>query len=174
MFNSKNDPTSIFTSRSFSDFRLCGVPWNQPFLSTRIPWNASFSGRWYTSSVGMMTFTTWWESHKIPWFQSPQNVESHKIPWFQSPPISFWWPKSQKLRDFADFPRAKTPLCSSAQLLHAFALPGPCASIGAELHRQTEGIHGDPLRLGLDGKDALGMVISPRSELWLYNAVVNI
>ena len=68
--------------------------------------------------------------------------------------------RNPNFRDFAHFPRAKTP---QAQLLHAFALPGACASIGAELHRQTEGIHGDPLRLDGTVEKMLGMVISP---LW--------
>ena len=34
-------------------------------------WLTYPSEKWWTSSVGIMTFPIWWESHKIPWFQSP-------------------------------------------------------------------------------------------------------
>ena len=180
MFNSKNEPTSIFTSHSFSDFRLCGVPWNQPFLSTITPWNASFSGWWYTypsekygsSSVGMMTFPIEWKNKShVP---VTTNQSSCK-----TPSVCILRSKTSIQRTSAgcsshhqsvfggrnpNFPRAKTP---QAQLLHAFALPGACASIGAELHRQTEGIHGNPLRLDRT-VEMLGMVISPLWTVVVY------
>ena len=33
------------------------------------------SEKWWSSSIGMTTFPIWWESHKIPWFQSPPTSD---------------------------------------------------------------------------------------------------
>ena len=150
MFNSKNEPTSIFTSHSFSDFRFCGVPWNQPFLSTITPWNASFSGWWYTypsekygsSSVGMMTFPIEWKNKS----HVPVTTNQFLVAEIPISPV----PKLHKL---------SSSMRSRCR--------GACASIGAELHRQTEGIHGNTLRLDRT-VEMLGMVISPLWTVVVY------
>ena len=39
-------------------------------LSTWLVVSTYPSEKWWSSSVGMMTFPIWWESHQIPWFQT--------------------------------------------------------------------------------------------------------
>ena len=40
--------------------------------------------KWWSSSVRIMTFPIWWESHKIPYINHIFMINHHKIPWFQT------------------------------------------------------------------------------------------
>ena len=71
-----------------------------------------------TSSVGMMTFPIWWESHKIPWFQSPPIRNVQEICCFFAWKIielpDHWWISKRHWR--WRFSHGKKKVISSAKM----------------------------------------------------------
>ena len=89
------------------------IPWWSNHYTWRLPkmggtpkmdgiyWKFLFKSGWWfqptplkhdgvSSSVGMMKFPRWWESHRIPWFQSPPTRWWLGLPLLRKAPLDPW------------------------------------------------------------------------------------